>query len=151
MTYALRIWLMPWVLLKAVLPETWTWVRERFIRLAIRFSRLVLPEPLLPIIAVRVPVGIEAVMLDKTVFVLSVGWLWLCSRCFSFHIGSHVGGVVLTLRERLVTVMSVGLTARKERLLAISPASCRCGIGCFTTLNSISSFSMSGVGTLDVE
>lgn len=64
---------MPWVLLKAVLPETWTLECERFIRLAIRFSRLVLPEPLLPIIAVRVPVGIEAVMLDKTVFVVSVG------------------------------------------------------------------------------
>lgn len=80
---------MSFVWLKVVFPETWTCVRDRFIRFAIKFSRLVLPEPLLPIIAVRVPVGMLAVILDRTVLAGVGGWLWLFRRWRSFCIGFH--------------------------------------------------------------
>jgi hypothetical protein len=47
--------------------------RERLIRLAIRLSREVFPDPLLPIMAVRLPLGMVADTLSRTVLLVLEG------------------------------------------------------------------------------
>lgn len=71
MTYALRMRAMSGLSLKVVVPHVFA--RERLIRLAIRLSRDVLPEPLLPIMAVKLPLGMEADTLSRTVLLVFEG------------------------------------------------------------------------------
>lgn len=128
--------------LKVVVPHVSA--RERLIRLAIRLSREVLPDPLLPIIAVRLPLGMEADTLSRTVLLVLEG-LWPRKRCqICDGEVSHIGGVVLTSSDKLRTLMHTGFTARRERLYAVSCTSAG-RTSCFA-LNSvmISSFSMVG-------
>lgn len=136
---------MPATPLKVVAPETFALVK--LIRPAMMLSSDVFPDPLLPIIAVRLPLGMNALTLSRTVLCVWVSIVFQQSR---FHNCDgevfHIGRVVSTWRDRFSTHTSTGSTARRDRLnvavWSCNPSAKTRSSGALSSAIKSSSFSM---------